>query len=205
MKAIRILVLALCATMVAGAASADRFARFGPYIGVNGAFGYPLFEDQVEDILGAGTELDYTWGLNTRAGLRLLSFLALEAQYEWMEGFEIKPPAASPVPNVDITGHTLTGNLKLYIPIQRVQPYLLAGFGFTKYKFAAQGFDSYTDTFFAGRVGAGADIYLTKKWAINAEASALLTASDLENIGQNLDSLSSLHYISASLGLMYRF
>jgi opacity protein-like surface antigen len=198
-------VLALCATMVAGAASADRFARFGPYLGLNGAFGYPLFENEVEDILGAGTELDYTWGLNTRAGLRLLSFLAVEAQYEWMKDFEIHPPASSGLPNVDIMGHTLTGNVRLYIPIRRVQPYFLAGFGFTKYKFEAQGFDSYSDTFFAGRLGAGADIYITKKWAINAEASALLTASDLDDIGSNLDQLNGLHYISASVGLMYRF
>lgn len=202
-----LLTVVLAACLLPAAASADDFSRFGPYIGVNAAYGYPLFEDQVQEVagpvLGADTQLDDSWGLNARAGLRLLSFLAIEAQYEWMDDFQIQPSNA--LPNIDITGHTLTGNLKFYIPIRRVQPYFLAGFGFTKYKFAAQGFDSYTDTFFAGRVGAGADIYLTKKWAINAEASALLTASDLENIGQNLDSLSSLHYISASLGLMYRF
>jgi len=102
-------------------------------------------------------------------------------------------------------GHTLTGNLKLYIPIQRVQPYLLAGFGFTKYKFESQGTEVLNDIFFAGRVGVGTDIYLTKKWALNLEASALLTASELEGVAQNLDQLSSLHYISASVGLMYRF
>ena len=27
------------------------FARGGPYLGVSGAFGYPLFENEVEDIL----------------------------------------------------------------------------------------------------------------------------------------------------------
>jgi len=209
MKGLRrlLLTLALFSILMPGVAAADDFSRFGPYLGVNGAFGYPLFEDQVQDslgpVLGADTQLDYTWGLNARAGLRLLSFLALEAQYEWMDDFQIQP--SNPLPNINIMGHTLTGNLKLYIPIRRVQPYLLAGFGFTKYKFESQGTEVLNDTFFAGRVGVGTDIYLTKKWALNVEGSALLTASELEGVAQNLDQLSSLHYISASVGLMYRF
>jgi len=188
-------------------ATADDFSRFGAYLGLNGAFGYPLFEDQVQDalgpILGADTQLDYTWGLNTRAGIRLLSFLALEAQYEWMNDFQIQP--SNPLPSIDIMGHTLTGNVKLYIPIRRVQPYFLAGFGFTKYKFEVQGNEVLNDIFFAGRLGAGADIYITRSVALNMEASALLTASELQGVVSNLDQLSSLHYISASVGLIYRF
>lgn len=196
--------LLLSAFMLPSAATAaGDFDRFGFYVGLNGAFGYPLFEDQVQDALGPTAELDYTWGLNTRAGLRLLSFLAIEAQYEWMKGFEIKTP--DPLPDVDIMGHTLTGNLKFYIPVWRVEPYLLAGFGFTNYKFEPAGGSGFSDTFFAGRLGAGADIYITEHWAINAEATALLTASELQGIVSNLNNLSSLHYISASVGLMYRF
>lgn len=205
MKTMRrlLLTVALAALVLPAAASADDFSRFGPYAAVGGAFGYPLFEDEVQDVLGDGTELDYTWGVNSRVGIRLLSFLAIEAQHEWMDSFTIKPP--SPFPNVDITGHTLTGNARFYIPIRRVQPYFLAGFGFTNYKFDAQGAGSFTDTFFAGRLGAGTDIYITRKWALNAEASAVLTASDLDNIVNNLDQLNGLHYISATVGLMYRF
>jgi opacity protein-like surface antigen len=203
-----LITLVSCAVIAPSLAAADDFVRFGPYLGLNGAFGYPLFEDKVQDslgpVLGADTQLDYTWGLNARAGVRLLSFLAVEAQYEWMQNFQIQPSNAG-IPDIDLMGNTLTGNLKLYIPIRRIQPYFLAGFGFTNYKVEVTGFGSRKDTYFAGRLGAGADVYITKHWAVNAEASALLTASDLNNLPNNLDSLDGLHYISASVGLMYRF
>ncbi len=206
MKRFRVLGLALCAMMVTGTATADDFVRFGPYLGLNAAWGYPLFEDEVQNVLGSDTELNDTFGLNTRAGLRLLSFLAVEAQYEWLNDFKIDTAPSNAIPDVSIIGHTLTGNVKLYIPIRRIQPYFLAGFGFTSYKFEASGVGSRTDTYFAGRLGGGLDVYLTKKWAINAEATALLTASDLGDLPNNVSgSLNGLHYISASLGLMYRF
>lgn len=193
-----------CAFLLPGTATAaGDFDRFGFYLGLNGAYGFPLFEDQVQDALGPTAELNDTWGLNTRAGVRLLSFLAIEAQYEWMKDFQIDAP--NPLPDVDITGHTLTGNLKFIIPVWRVHPYLLAGFGFTSYKFDAVGAGSFSDMFFAGRLGGGADIYITEHWAINAEATALLTANELDGIASNLDNLNSLHYVSASVGLMYRF
>lgn len=204
MTRLRSLLLAfvLCAGLVPATASADDFDRFGPYLGLNAAWGYPLFEDQAQDVI-PGATLDPSWGLNTRAGIRLLSFLALEAQYEWMNDFKVDSPSPFP-PDVNIMGHTLTGNVKFYIPVWRIQPYLLAGFGFTRYKFEATGFSTVTDNFFAGRVGGGADIYLTKSWALNAEVSALLTASDVST-SLSSDDLQSLHYLSASLGLMYRF
>lgn len=199
-----LLTSALCASLTPGLAAADDFARFGPYLGLNAAYGFPLFEEQLQDalgpILGPDTQLDASWGLNTRLGLRLLSFLAVEAQYEWMDNFQIKPSAPG-IPDVQLSGNIFTGNLKLYIPIRRVQPYLLAGFGFAMYDAGGAA----DDMFFAGRVGGGLDVYLTKHWALNAEATALLTASDLGEIGGSTEALDGLHYVSASLGLMYRF
>lgn len=188
----------LCVLLVPAVASAADYGRFGPYLGINAAWGYPLFEDEVRDVTGdPSAEVDPSWGLNTRLGLRVFSFLALEGQYEWMDDFEATVFGQT----ANITGHTFTGNLKLYLPIARVHPYLLGGIGFTRYK-VESALPTENPDLFAGRIGGGADIYLTEKVALNAEVAALLTASDLEF---NNESLESLHYLSVSLGLMYRF
>lgn len=196
----RIVILgALCAFLIpATASAAGDFDRFGPYVGINAAWGYALFEDEVQSATGdPNASLDPSWGLNTRLGLRLFSFLALEGQYEWMDDFAISSTAG----NASVNGNTFTGNVKFYIPVWRVQPYFLAGIGFTRYRIEGGG-QSIKQELFAGRLGGGADIYLTEKVALNAEVAALLTANDLEFNG---DSFSSLNYLSVSLGLMYRF
>ncbi len=175
------------------------FARFGPYFGVSGAFGYPLFEDQISGATG-GAEFDPSWGLNARVGLRVLPFLAVEAQYEWMAGFDVTglPVAA----DVEIDGHTLTGNLRFFVPVWEVHPYVLTGIGVTRYKIDLGPLGRADQDRFAGRLGGGLDMYLTEHVVVNFEATALLTLNDLEF---DQGSITSLHYLSASVGLMYRF
>ena len=197
----RIVILsAACAFFVpAVATAAGDYDRFGVYVGIDAAWGYPLFEDQIRSAtMDPTASADYTWGLNARLGLRALSFLAVEAQYEWMDKFSVEALGGS----ADIRGNTLTGNLKFYLPVWRIEPYVLAGLGVTWYKLDLGGAGSQTQSYFAGRLGGGADFYLTEKVAINAEVTALLTSTDLQ-IGT--DSLNSLHYLSVGLGLMYRF
>jgi opacity protein-like surface antigen len=187
--------LALPAT----ASAAGNFNRFGPYVGINAAWGYPLFEDEIQNVSGdSSATVDPSWGLDARLGLRLFSFLAVEGQYEWMDDFE----ATVFGQKASITGNTFTGNVKFYIPIWRIHPYALAGIGFTKYKIESSFAPTVKQDLFAGRLGGGADIYLTEKVALNAEVAALLTANDLEF---NSNSFSSLNYLSVNLGLMYRF
>jgi outer membrane protein W len=163
-------------------------------VGLNAAWGYPLFEDQIRKVTGDATAtVDPSWGLDARLGLRLLSFLAVEGQYEWMDDFEVAVSGGT----ANLTGNTFTGNVKFYIPVWRVQPYILAGIGFTKYKIESALAPSAKQDLFAGRVGGGLDLYLTQKVALNAEVAALLTASDLEF---NSDSFSSLNYLSVNFG-----
>jgi len=190
---------ALCVLFLPAASSAADYDRFGPYVGINAAWGYPLFEDEIRDVTGdPAATVDDSWGLDARLGLRLFSFLAVEGQYEWMDDFEANIFAQK----VNITGNTFTGNLKLYIPIWRIHPYALAGIGFTKYKIESAVAPTIKQDLFAGRVGGGADLYLTEKVALNAEVAALLTSSDLEFNGNSFE---SLHYLSVNVGLMYRF
>ncbi len=175
------------------------FARSGPYLGVSGVFGYPLFEDQISGATG-GAKFDPSSGLNARLGLRVLPFLAVEAQYEWMSGFDVT--GLPVIGDAEIAGHTLTGNLRWLVPVWQVHPYVLTGIGVTRYKIDLGALGSADQDRFAGRLGGGLDMYVTEKLVVNFEATALLTVNDLEF---NQGSITSLHYLSASVGLIYRF
>ena len=175
------------------------YARSGPYVGVSGAFGYPLFEEQISGATG-GADFEPSWGLDARLGLRVLPFLAVEAQYEWMTGFEVTGlPVAS---DVEIDGHTLTGNLRFFVPAWQVHPYVLTGIGVTRYKIDLGALGSANQDRFAARLGGGLDMDVTEKLVVNFEATALLTVNDLDF---DQGSISSLHYLSANVGLAYRF
>ncbi len=175
------------------------YARSGPYVGLSGAFGVPLFEDQISGATG-GADFDPSWGLNARAGWRFFPFLAVEAQYEWMSGFGVTDLPL--VGDADIAGHTLTGNLRFFVPVWQVHPYVLTGVGVTRYKIDLGALGSANQDRFAGRLGGGLDMYMTEKLVVNFEASVLLTANDLDF---DQGSITSLHYLSASVGLAYRF
>ncbi len=201
------LLLAACVTsmcMFASTAQSGDFNRAGVYVGVNGVYAHPLFEDSVQDI-NPTLGLDDTGGLNARLGLRLLSFIAIEAQYEWIDGFLVSSSTVGDV--VTLGAHNLTGNLRLHIPVWRVDPYILGGIGATFWKADfASSFPASDEngTGFAGRVGGGIDFYLTKHIVLNAEVTAALTTRtfDVPSTSQDLD---NLYYLSVSAGLVYRF
>jgi len=194
--------LAFCVSTASGSARADDFTRFGPYLGIDGVWMQPLFEDSLRSTSGVAAKVDGSFGLNARAGLRLLGFLAIEGQYEWLDGFDMQLAGGD---IGTLSAHVLTGNAKLYIPIWRVQPYLLAGLGGSWHRFQGVGIASgvdVSDSAFAGRVGGGVDLYLTRSLVLNAEATALLTTQDLSAGATALD---KLHYLSFGVGLQYRF
>ena len=71
-----VMVGVVCAFLVPALASAEDespdYGRFGLYVGVNAAVGYPLFEGNIQAI-DPTAKINYGWGLNTRVGVRLLS------------------------------------------------------------------------------------------------------------------------------------
>ena len=81
-----------------------------------GAVGIPLPPVRYDD----------SWGVNARVGYRALPFLALETEYEWLDGIGILTPIGRVA---EYRPQTLTGNVKLIAPTWRVQPYLVAGGG----------------------------------------------------------------------------
>lgn len=189
---------------IPGAAAAGDFDRFGPYLGVGGSFAAALWDDELEDQLGVSVEVDDAWGLNARAGLRIVSALAVEAQYEWLDSYDVKVEGINAF---DLESHALTANLKLYLPFWRVQPYLLGGIGFADIQFDdSLGLGiSESQTSLAGRVALGLDVYLTKRLAVYAEGGLLVIDQQIDPNVPGADTVDPLLYTGAQLGVMYRF
>jgi opacity protein-like surface antigen len=207
---LRRLAVALFLLLLPAVASAGDYGRFGPYIGVGGSLSLDFFEGEVEDALddvapGIDVDVDEAWGANARVGLRLFSPLAVEVQYEWLSPYDI---SAHPFGSAEIEQHVVTANLKLYLPIWRVQPYLLAGAGLQYYEIDGTvgpiDIDE-SDSAFAARAGLGLDVYLTRHLLVNAEASALLSDETIDLGIPGADDIHGLHYLSVQAGLQYRF
>ncbi len=219
MRALALPALALLAGLAAGPVSAGEeepdYGRAGPYLAIGGAWATPLFEDEIEDFASdlAGTpvdvDVDDTWTASALLGYRLFPLLAAEAQYEYVDEFRISASAAGISGGVDLSGHVLTGNLKLLLPLWRFQPYVLGGVGVVWYDASggivglpqAQFEDEQA---FAGRVGAGLDLYLTESLVLDVGATAVLTA---EKISTDLDvsDVDGLHYVAGRAMFQVRF
>jgi len=208
-----------------GFAAADEFDRPGFYLGAGASGGFFMFKDSIEEESLGLVSVEDSWGLNGRLGYRIFSWLAVEAQYERMNGFQL----ASQVPLVGnlarLTAHTATVNLKLMLPVWRIHPYILLGPGVSLYQFndstgglataaLSAGLPAFlavpllqsqdTEVALAGRAGIGFDTYITRSLVFNLEASAVLSTRSLDNpVG--IGGLTPLHYISAQAGLQWRF
>lgn len=206
--------LALLVARTATADGAD-FARSGAYLGAGATWVTDLFEDAASDYASdlAGSsvsvEIDDSWGAQAVLGYRVLSFLAIEAQYEHVDELEIEASGAGVAGRVELEGHVLTGNLKLVIPTWRIQPYLLGGIGVVWYDASGTISGLGTAVFeddraFAGRVGAGLDLYLTRSWLLEVGATAVLSTEKISS-NATAEDLDGLHYVAAGATLQYRF
>ena len=215
----RLAALALLLALAPGvAAGDDGFGRRGFYVGVGGAAGIDFFEDDIEDAFGGinlGVDVDTSPAVNARAGYRIASWFALEAMYEWLDEFKVEldsigmggPGVAVGATLLDYTTHTITLNAKLIIPTWRIQPYLLLGLGAQRFIADSDipglgGFDlSEKGWAFAGRPGAGVDLYITKNFLVNVEVSGVLATTGIDTI----PSLGDFFYLSVGGGIQYRF
>lgn len=178
--------------------------RKGWYLGAGFTWAVHLFEDEVEDALLNLTDVNDTFGINSRFGYRLNKWISTEMQLEWLDGFDVNVLGET---IFTMESFTWTVNGKFYYPVEQFQPYLLLGVGLSSYKVKDQigigeNFDNATD--FSGRLGIGFDVYFTNNWSIYVENSVVLSTADLGNItGQS--SLSAIHYNSIQFGFQYRF
>ena len=197
-----IFAIACCGAPGNAAAGEEDYSRFGLYVGLGPSLVVPRFDDEFTDWAGAPADVDDSVGLVARFGLRMLPFLGAELQYEGVKGYDVELPDGS---GFRMDSHTLTVNAKFYVPIWRIQPYAMAGIGFTHYdihnRFELKGGGSFA---LGGRVGGGLDLYLTRSLVINGEVSVVLTNGEMVDTPPGA-SIDGLHYLSAQLGLTYRF
>ena len=165
--------------------------RDGWYVGAQYAFG--LEEWNLPDFPPPGTAVENSHGVSVYAGWRFLKWWGIDFQYEWQNQFATLRGAVAGGANA----HVITLNGRFYfpfMPIDRVQPFGLAGLGLfqttrTKGSIQTQRGD------FTGRFGGGIDFYITKNWVIEGSGTYVLPTGE-----QN-----DQRYWSFGAGLQYRF
>jgi len=178
------------------------YARPAWYVSIAGAFNVHLFEYEVDSAITGDIDLENAWGFDIKAGNRLFKWLSLELEFEYVDGFDFK---LSGTKILTLRPGTLTGNVKFHYPFGRFLPYGIVGIGGTWFDIKDQlgiGFDN--TVAFAGRLGAGFDIFLTEHLAINANYSFVLTTFDLKN-PVVIENISAVHFGSTQLGVAYYF
>jgi len=197
--------IALIAALAVPNARADsEYGRSGPYIAVGATYGFNVIESAFDDVLGDDVDVDDTWGGNARLGYRALSWLAVEAEYEYLDNFEV---SVDDFRLADLQAQTISANLRLIVPIRRFQPYLVLGAGATFFDLddnQVPGLDV-DHSSFSGRIGLGFDVYLTPHVALGIGADAVLSTAEVKDDFFSGDSSGSLSYIAVYAGLAYRF
>jgi opacity protein-like surface antigen len=164
--------------LVAQAALAQDFERPGLYGAMNGVYSVETFDDVPSSIV------DNAIGVSIRGGYRFNSMLAAEMQYEYSGDFS------------DIGGdfaeHLWTMNGKVYLPLDRFQPYALFGMGLVVGAFDPGS----NEESFVARVGGGVDMYFNEQFGLLAEVLYNMPTDHPIDDGK---------YLSLGWGLFYRF
>jgi opacity protein-like surface antigen len=201
--ALAVLVVSLASD--AARAEDDDFGRSGPYLAV----GASRSIDLVEPFLDGTPVLDQidisdSWGANGRIGYRLTSWFSLEAEYEWLEPFNV---SLQGVHLGTLGAQSATGNLRFTLPLNRFQPYFLLGAGAIFLKVDDPlGVLSVDHSAFAGRVGLGIDVYLTRSFLLNAGVEGVLSPAEIRlSTGAATYSEHGLGTLTFQFGFGYRF
>ena len=168
----------------------DEYARRGWQLGVAARYGIETFDDDLD------LSIDDSLGISGLLGYRCHRHFSVEAEVEWLDGFEADVPAGLAL---ELEPVVVTTNVKGYILTGRVQPFLLAGFGLmvadTKLRVTGLGSASESETDLATRFGGGIDIYATKRIAVDIKADYVMPVAGND----------TFEYYTLSVGLMYRF
>jgi hypothetical protein len=173
----------------------EDYARPGFYLGLSGVGAIETFDNELDNV-----SLSSGGGFNVRGGYRVNEFLAVEAQVEYVAGFEDSFFLFDDG-KVKYSAVSMTGNAKFY-PLQgRFQPFLGVGLGFINGQLDL--FSSDDDTT-AGvvRLGGGLDFYLTESWVISSEVDWVKPFAGNKVFGAKLEDFS---YVTIGGGVSYRF
>jgi opacity protein-like surface antigen len=178
-------VIAVLSTLVfvTGAKAATQAPTSGFYLGVGGSYAWENFDNT------DGIDIDNTWGFNAHAGYQFMKYLALEANYDWLDDFDLKADGLS----ADLTIQTLMLDVKLTWPIDPVVPYVRGGIGWMWAEIDLDG--STSDNDFAWNLGAGVDYFFTKNVSLGLDFKYVWGTGDLDDF----------QYTVGSLKLTYHF
>lgn len=162
------------------------YHRAGPYLGLAGTWGVEKFDDS------NNIDTEDSIGINARAGYRMLGWLSVEAEGEYLFDFDIKDK--NNTTRADLSMWLIGGNVRLNLPTDLIQPYLLAGGGYMGTD--SSGDVSETDHGGFARVGGGVEFYPWEHIAIDVGLTGVLPfTSDVND----------LDFISIHWGALYRF
>jgi hypothetical protein len=182
------------ALAAAPAALAQDYLRTGWYAGARGVYA-------VEDFDLPG-DVDDDFGFNLFGGYRLFSFLGSDFEFEYVDAMAVRGEPAGP--NFDVRTFVLSWNFRAYplawafppsSPFQRVQPYLAAGVSNQWVQIQRFPSGDKDEGNFAGRLGAGIDVYLTENVALTTNGIYTLGGGDVNDF----------RYWSVGWGVLYRF
>ena len=202
----------------------DEFSRPGFYFGatVLGGSYQQVSDDLADDVtvaigdpLTRNVEADPALGFDLYAGYRINRYVAIEAEFEMLPSndfdYDEDTEAVAPDPGppvilevfatsgtvAEVESMTGTVNAKFFLPIGRLQPFVLAGVGVADIDQKDR--DSrnldFSGTEVVGRFGGGADVYLTRNVVFHMSLEYLLPGN----------SLSQFDHISYGAGLQFRF
>ncbi len=181
--------------LTVGWASADDddeetgFQRPGWYVGAGGTYA-------VEDFSNTGAQnFDDSGGVFGYVGYRYNPYFATDLLFEWIDEFDDSMSKFDRVYSITVNGKLYLPLDELLPPLERVQPYVLGGFGLLsrREKFAG-GVDD-TEGRFTGRLGGGVDFYITDKLVLTGSAAYMLPTAGLDD----------LNFVSLGFGIQYRF
>ena len=191
-------------------AHAEEPETSGAYLGLSGTFGIGLFGDQFESSGLKNPKLGDSAGFRIKAGYRVASWFALEAQYEWLNEFVLTADSDALYVTRKVAKfrpQTVTANLKFILPTGRIEPHVIVGLGVGLWEATRIDRDiSVQKSAFAARLGAGVDFYLTQSWALNVQGTGVIgtTKFDQDDLGTSIE-IDNLNYFSLGAGVTYCF
>jgi hypothetical protein len=163
------------------------YHRRGPYLGLAGSWAVEKFND-ADDL-----DIEDSVGVNARVGYHALSWLSVEAQGEYLPKFDVDFGPDSGDLAVWLAG----ANLRLNLPTDKIQPYVLLGGGYmgADLSGANSGGRDYDGHGGFGRAGGGVEFYFWPFLALDLGLTYVIPAGDVQD----------LDFISIHWGGLYRF
>jgi len=171
--------------------SSSTQSRLGVYVGIGGLYAMENFDrDAALDDPMQPLDIDAkdTGGPELRLGYRFHPRFAGELLFQYYADFNLSTGDDSI--DDDFSGWTLTGNVKAYGLLGRIQPYAVLGLGALVFEHK-QG----SDSGFVARLGGGLDLYLTDSVVFDVEIAYALPTGSIDD----------LPFATFAAGIQYRY